>query len=113
MDGGLESPSALDQAPHDRALQEHLSNLENSPDGATYAKVEDVLCQVRSLEAQQHARSRLCRLARYLEPLLDFLVMYSPAVDMIVQYDVSPSAVVWGSLKTLIKVSVVHIEAQP
>lgn len=90
---------------HDRALQGHFHSLENSSDGVAYAQVEDVLREVQSLERRQYTRSRFRRLARCLEPLLDFLIMYSPAVDMIVQYDVSPSAVVWGSLKTLIKAS--------
>ena len=107
----LEPSSALNQVSHDRALQKHLSSLERSQNGAHFAEVDDVLQEVRSLETRRHAQSRFRRLARYLEPLIDFLVMYSPAVDMLVQYDVSPSAVVWGSLRTLIKVSVIHFSA--
>ena len=45
------------------------------------------------------------RIARYLEPLLDFLMMYSPVLDIIVQCDANPSALVWGSLKALLKAS--------
>lgn len=88
----------------DRALRTLLHGLEMSTDGVVYAQVEDVLREVQSLERQSKTKSRFRRLARCVEPLLDFLVMYSPAVDIIVQYDVTPSAVVWGSMKTLIKV---------
>ena len=57
------------------------------------------------MEKQHHTNSRFRRLTRCLEPLVEFLIMYSPAVDMIVQYDVNPSALVWGSLKTIIKIA--------
>ena len=88
---------------HGGVLQEHLRTLVTASEGGSYAQVEDVLREVQSLERRQHAKSRFRRLARCLEPLVEFLIMYSPAVDTIVQYDVTPSAVVWGSLKTLIK----------
>ena len=88
---------------HHGVLQGPLRTLETASNGGSYAQVEDVLREVQSLERRQHTKSRFRRLTRCLEPLVDFLVMYSPAVDTIVQYDVNPSAVVWGSLKTLIK----------
>ena len=61
--------------------------------------------QVSLLEKQRRSKSRLCRLIHLIEPLVEFLMLYSPAVDMIVQYDVSPSAMVWGSLKAVIQAS--------
>lgn len=88
---------------HGRTLQEHIHSLKSSSPDSAYAQVEDVLREVQSMEKQQYTKSRFRRLARCLEPLVDFLIMYSPAVDIIVQYDVSPSAVVWGSLKVLLK----------
>ena len=86
-------------------LREHLSILRKSYDGAS-ATVEDVLREVRSLERRQHSQSRFRRMARYLEPLIDFLMMYSPALDIIVQFDANPSAIIWGSIKALLKASV-------
>ena len=91
---------------NDQALKEHLSCLrELCDDGGGSATVQDVLHEVQSLERWQHDRSRFRRIARYLTPLIDFLMMYSPALDIIVQYDVNPSAIVWGSLKSLLKAS--------
>lgn len=94
---------------HNRAIQENPNSVEESRDCGTYSQVEDALREVQSLERQQYTKSRFRRLARRLEPLIDFLIVYAPTVDMLVQYDVNPSAVVWGSLKTLIKASNPHL----
>ena len=40
-----------------------------------------------------------------MEPLIDFLTRYSPAIGMMVQYEVTPTALIWGSLKALLEVS--------
>lgn len=80
-------------------------NLNMYSNQDTSASAQDVLRVVQALEQKSRSRSRFRRLARHLEPVVDFLTMYSPAVDMLVQFDVNPSAVVWGSIKTLIKVS--------
>ena len=93
------SPAHCDELPI------YVNGLIISNDDELIAEVEDVLREVQSLESRQRASSRFRRLIGHLEPLIEFLIMYSPAVDMLVQYDVSPSAVVWGSLKTLIKAS--------
>ena len=92
------SPSA------EGSLKEDLTGL-RTPDGDANTTVEDVLREVQLLEKRQYTQSRFGRILRSLEPLLDFLIMYSPAVDMIVQYDPSPSALIWGALKALLKVS--------
>ena len=65
--------------------------------------IEEALREVQLLERKCLTKSRFRRLTRHLEPLIDFLIMYSPAVDILVQFDVNPSAVVWGSLKVIIK----------
>ena len=87
------------------SLREFMCNLGTSNTDLTLGRVEDVLQEVQYLERQSHTRSRFRRLAHRLEPVIDFLIMYSPAVDMFVQFDVAPSAIVWGSLKSLIKAS--------
>ena len=66
-------------------------------------ELEVALREVQSLEQECLSKSRFRRLTRHLEPLIDFLIMYSPAVDILVQFDANPSAVVWGSLKAIIK----------
>ena len=101
----LRSVSAQNQDSGDGALEVHLTDLRESYCGDAHTAVEDVLREVQSLEKRQYAQSRFRRLARYLEPLIDFLMMYSPALDIIVQYDANPSAIVWGSLKALLKAS--------
>ena len=67
--------------------------------------VEEELQKIQSLEQKCLSKSRFRRLTFHLEPLIDFLLMYSPAVDIIVQFDANPSAVIWGSLKAIIKAS--------
>ena len=88
-----------------QTLREHLSSLRKSYDCSASTTIEDVLREVQSLERRQYARNRFRRMARYLEPLIDFLMMYSPALDIIVQFDANPSAIIWGSLKALLKAS--------
>ena len=109
ISGSSRARSAQYQDSGDRALKEHLTDLRNSNHDDAYTTVEDVLREVRLLEKQQYAQSQFRRIARYLEPLLDFLMMYSPALDIIVQYDASPSAVIWGSLKALLKASMHNV----
>lgn len=70
----------------------------------TKHEIEQLLNNIQRLEEQYSSKSRFRRFSRCIEPLIGFLVMYSPAVDMLVQYDVSPSAIVWGSLKALLQV---------
>ncbi|KAK0507475.1 hypothetical protein JMJ35_009998 [Cladonia borealis] len=84
----------------DQAIREYLSNLRNSYDGDNTATAEGVLHEVQSLERRQYAQSRFRRIAAYLQPLLGFFMMYSPALDMMVQFDPNPSTIVWGSLKS-------------
>lgn len=71
----------------------------------TESEVVQMLADVQSLEKRQEQRSRFRQLCHRLEPLVRFLVTYSPAVDILVQFDVQPSALIWGSLKAILKVS--------
>ena len=106
------NPPLVDIADHsDQRLREHLSSLSNSDDASTFATAEGVLHHVRSLERRQHAQSRFRRMAGYLQPLIDFLMMYTPALDIMVQFDPNPSAIVWGSLKALLQASTPTLEA--
>ena len=82
----------------------HPALLTKGIELGTQAQVENALQDIEALEHRYYSRSRFRRFSRCVEPLVDFLVMYSPAVDMLVQYDVSPSAIVWGSLKALLQV---------
>lgn len=66
--------------------------------------VAEMLANTRALETRHNQSSRFRHICRRLEPLVKFLVMYSPAVDMMVQFDVHPSALIWGSLKAILNV---------
>ena len=66
--------------------------------------VSRMLAEVRTLDQQKSQSSRYRHLCRRLEPLIKFLVMYAPAVDILVQFDSQPSALVWGSLKAVLNV---------
>ena len=89
---------------HDQMLREHLGSLRTSGDAGTFATAEGALLYVQSLERRQHAQSRFRRMAGYLQPLIDFLMIYTPALDIMVQFDPNPSVIVWGALKALLQV---------
>lgn len=63
-----------------------------------------LLADIQDLEKRQGRSSRFRLLCRRLEPLVKFLAMYAPAVDMLVQFDVQPSALIWGSLRAILNV---------
>lgn len=70
----------------------------------TETEVVQMLADVQTLEKRQEQSSRFRQFCSRLEPLVKFLVMYSPAVDIMVQFDVQPSALIWGSLKAILNV---------
>ena len=69
------------------------------------ADLEDTLQKIRKLEQQHSSKSYMRRVGLRMEPLIDFLTRYSPAIDMMVQYQVTPTALIWGTLKALLEVS--------
>ena len=88
---------------YDRTLRDHLSSLRSTFDGSNFATVDGLLQEVRVLESRQHVQSRFCRMASRLQSLTDFLAMYSPVLDLMVQFDPNPSVLVWGSLKCVLQ----------
>lgn len=85
-------------------IQHYINHLGKGAEIGAYAQVESALQDVQALEYAHYSTSRFRRLSRCMEPLVDFLLMYSPAVDILVQFDVSPSAVIWGAVRSLLKV---------
>lgn len=85
-------------------IQSFVNHAEIRTQRYNLASMEDVLHEVQNLETQHLSKSRFRRLTRRMEPLIDFLIRYSPAVDMMVQYEVAPSALIWGVLKVLLEV---------
>lgn len=86
-------------------IQGFVNHAEIRTQRYSLASMEDVLQEVQNLENQQLYKSRFRRLTCRLEPLIDFFIRYSPAIDMMVQYEVAPSALIWGVLKALLEVS--------
>lgn len=96
----LFSPSPVDKPPS-RNTDEPWDDLQKS--GAE-TEVVQMLADIQILEKRQEQSSRFRQLCCRLEPLVKFLVMYSPAVDIMVQFDVQPSVLIWGSLKAILNV---------
>lgn len=92
-------------------IQYYISHLEQGAEVGAYAQVKSALQDVQALECAHYSKSRFRRLSRCMEPLIDFLLMYSPAVDILVQFDVNPSAVVWGAVRSLLKVGSLSLQS--
>ena len=87
------------------AFQRYIDRL--SPEErqkCQHASLQDFVAEVQSLQTFGVFRSRVHRFLVALDPLAQFLSRYASVVDTIVQYDVNPSAIVWGSLKALLVV---------
>ena len=63
------------------------------------------MSDVYALERTQASKSWSRRLSQRLRPLIDFVEQYTMAVDISVQGAPSPAAVVWGTLRALLKVA--------
>ena len=70
----------------------------------SFTTVEDILANARALEKQQAIFSRTRRISSRMEPVVKFLQRYARAVDIMVQFDVNPSALAWGCLRFLLEV---------
>lgn len=88
---------------YDQTLRENLSSLKSTFDDGAFVTVEALLHEVRSLQNNQRVQSRFRRVAGHLQPIIDFLMMYSPALDLMVQFDPNPSVLVWGSVKFILQ----------
>ena len=69
-----------------------------------HASLQDFKAEAQSLQTSNVFRSRAHRFIMALDPLVLFLSRYASVVDTMVQYDVNPSTIVWGSLKALLVV---------
>ncbi|QSZ32069.1 hypothetical protein DSL72_001638 [Monilinia vaccinii-corymbosi] len=66
--------------------------------------IDDVWREVRALERHNFASSRYRKVGKTIEPIIDFLTRFSPAVDMMVQ-GTSTASLVWGSLRAVLMVA--------
>ncbi|KAH8806116.1 hypothetical protein F5884DRAFT_469786 [Xylogone sp. PMI_703] len=91
---------------HEAALQEYnatLSPEEKRSFGGT--TVNDVLHDVQNLDRRQAMVSKTRRLSKRIEPVIKFLQRYAMAVDTLVQFDPTPSALAWGCFRFIIEVA--------
>ena len=87
------------------AIQKYVDRLSSDErQTCRYASPQDFVAETNLLQTSTIFRSRAHRFIMALEPLVQFLSRYATAVDTLVQYDVNPSAIVWGTLKTLLVV---------
>lgn len=69
------------------------------------SSVEAVHREMQRLDQNHYANSSTRRVYKRFELLVQFLSRYTSAIDTIVQYDTSPSALIWGILKFILEVS--------
>ncbi|RFU34722.1 hypothetical protein B7463_g1661, partial [Scytalidium lignicola] len=91
---------------HEAALQKYNANLSRDEKilfvGST---VNDVLLDVQNLDRRQAALSKTRRLSKRIDPVIKFLQRYAMAVDTLVQFDPTPSALAWGCFRFIIEVA--------
>lgn len=61
--------------------------------------------EMQQLNMHHYTNSRTRRLYQRFELLVQFLTRYTSVIDTMVQYDISPSALIWGVLKFILEVS--------
>ncbi|PQE22709.1 ankyrin repeat-containing domain protein [Rutstroemia sp. NJR-2017a BVV2] len=99
-------PLRFDDAPElvlmETPLHRYIDRLNVT--GADYitADIEDVSGELKLLDDHYSSNTSSRLSSRKIAPLVDFLTLYNPAVDIAVQSDPAPSALVWGSLKALL-----------
>jgi len=90
----------MSERPFDTALRRYIKDLDGQEkEDFQHTTMHDVWTEVRSLETRHFSLSRTRCMSRCIEPLVEFVARYANAIDTMVQYDVSPSALIWGTLK--------------
>jgi hypothetical protein len=91
-------------SPSHNALQRYVQELQLTKKDFSQSSVDDVLVEIQNLEERHSAKSKFRRFGRRIDPLITFLSRYGPVIDTLVQFDTSPSALVWGAVKVLLEV---------
>lgn len=87
------------------ALQRYVDGLgEDEKRLHQHTTTEAITAEFQLLQTSQVFRGRTHRFFQALEPVIQFVSRYASAVDTIVQYDVSPSAIIWGTMKVVLMV---------
>lgn len=99
---------APEQVPLETPLHRYIDKLNLA--GADYitSDIEDVSGELKILADHYSTNSDFRLSSHKIAPLVDFLTVYNPAVDVAVQSHPAPSALVWGNLKALLLVRIFY-----
>ena len=88
------------------SLQRYIETLgDDERQEYRHWSISDITSEIQALRDSRIFRGRTRRFIHALEPLVHFLSRYAKAVDILVQYNANPSALIWGSLRVVIVVS--------
>ncbi|KAF2454819.1 hypothetical protein BDY21DRAFT_423372 [Lineolata rhizophorae] len=89
----------------EKDLRKYVGTLEDAEKRSFLRTTSDlVVLDAKTLEEKHASCSRTRRFCRLIDPFVSFLRRHARAVDVIVQCDVSPSAIAWGCLRFLVEV---------
>lgn len=92
--------------PVDTLLQKYVDKLQSTGSCCLEANVEDVMKEIELLDNYYPSNNSSQCLSRRISPLIDFLTICGPAVDMMIQCYPAPSALVWNATKALLEVGI-------
>ncbi|KAF7863788.1 hypothetical protein EAF04_006753 [Stromatinia cepivora] len=90
--------------PVDTLLQKYVNKLQSTGNCCLGANVEDLMKEIELLECYYPSNNNSQCFNRKISPLIDFLTICGPAVDMMIQCYPAPSALVWSATKTLVEI---------
>ncbi|TEY57649.1 hypothetical protein BOTCAL_0210g00100 [Botryotinia calthae] len=85
-------------------LQNYVDKLQSADSYSLGANVEDLMKEIELLENCYPSNNNSQCLSHKISPLIDFLTMCGPAVDMMIQSYPVPSALVWSATKALLEI---------
>ncbi|KAI9648112.1 hypothetical protein NHQ30_002742 [Ciborinia camelliae] len=90
--------------PVDTLLQKYVHKLQSTGSCCLGSNVEDLMKEIELLENYYPSNNNSQCLSRKISPLIDFLTICGPAVDMTIQCYPAPSALVWNATKALLEI---------
>ncbi|ESZ96976.1 hypothetical protein SBOR_2658 [Sclerotinia borealis F-4128] len=85
-------------------LQRYVDKLQSTGNCCMGANVEDLMEEVELLENYHPSNDNSQCFSRKISPLIDFLTICGPAVDMVIQCHPTSSALVWSATKALLEI---------
>jgi len=86
------------------SLQQYVKSI-TDPETLEYrfSTIQDVLLEIQLLEVRR-AEGKGNEVLRVFTSFISFIERYSKAVDMMAQYNASPSCLIWGCLRVVLRV---------